>query len=110
METKHTPGPWESVGRAVYTAHENPSREIIWDGHNTRSAGNDEQLANARLIAAAPELLEACQAMIAWDDAENNAKPYSDDNGVSFMGRIGLCRKAFQMARAAIQKATATHD
>ena len=57
----HTPGPWVAMGKAVYTESDNPTREILWGGHNTRSASDEEKKANARLIAAAPELLEQCK-------------------------------------------------
>ena len=56
-----TPGPWVALGKAVYTESDNPTREILWGGHNTRSASDEEKKANARLIAAAPELLEQCK-------------------------------------------------
>ena len=49
------------MGKAVYTESDNPTREILWGGHNTRSASDEEKRANARLIAAAPELLEQCK-------------------------------------------------
>ena len=55
---KHTPGPWVAMGKAVYTESDNPTREILWGGHNTRSASDEEKRANARLIAAAPEMYE----------------------------------------------------
>ena len=45
------------------------------------------------------ELLEACMAMIEWDDREN-------DHAVDFHKRMELCELAFQKARAAIAKAT----
>ena len=51
-----TPGPWTAMCKAVYTESDNPTREILWGGHNTRSASDEEKKANARLIAAAPEL------------------------------------------------------
>lgn len=51
-----TPGPWVAMCKAVYTESDNPTREILWGGHNTRSASEGEKKANARLIAAAPEL------------------------------------------------------
>lgn len=60
----------------------------------------------ARLIAAAPKLLEACLAMIAWDDAEKNAKPFDEDGGAGFYQRIGMCQDAFNAAREAIKEAT----
>ena len=54
-----TPGPWEGVGHGVYTVADNPCREILWHGHNTRSAPDKEREANAHLIAAAPDMLAA---------------------------------------------------
>lgn len=67
----------------------------------------DQGRANAALIAAAnPEaiaallaerdaLRDACAAMIAWDDREQ-------DHSVDFGERMELCRVAFEKARAAL--------
>ena len=57
-ETKHTPGPWKAVGLTVCQVPPG-GREIIFGAHNTRSGDKDERQANAHLIAAAPELLDA---------------------------------------------------
>ena len=46
------------------------------------------------------ELLEACKAMIAWDDREQ-------DHAIDFYARMELCRVAFEKARAAIARAEA---
>jgi hypothetical protein len=64
-ETKHTPGPWECV------EYPNGQIEVIADGdvggvvHRgqifTEPDDIAEERANARLIAAAPKLLEACK-------------------------------------------------
>jgi len=65
-ETKHTPGPW--------TFDCSPSSTIVWSDECGRSreickvtprgeVTGSEGEANARLIAAAPELLEACKAL-----------------------------------------------
>lgn len=72
MNTKHTPGPWR-VGtddRSIFTVRGTTSAGMQ---HIATAAGcaslNDADLrANARLIAAAPELAEACQALIALVD------------------------------------------
>ena len=54
---KNTPGPWEAIGTGVYAE----KLEIIFPAHNTRSADDDEKRANARLMAAAPTLLEVLE-------------------------------------------------
>ena len=91
MEAKHTPGPWLRMGRSIGVG----AGEIatVWELPDGRA------IANARLIAAAPGLLEACRAMIEWDDREQ-------DHAVDFSARTELCRVAFDKARAAIAKAT----
>jgi len=43
--------------------------------------------------------------MIAWDDAETNAKPFTDDSGQAFYRRADLCREAFKALRAALKPA-----
>lgn len=88
MEAKHTPGPWivgtETRDDEICTIHGVP-RQPSEDGkgqgwvyvHYNRViggdwhyAGEDEQMANARLIAAAPELLEACEAVLKATDPQ----------------------------------------
>ena len=54
---EHTPGPWVAVGAGVYSESNDPFLEIIFSAHNTRSASRETAKANARLIAAAPEML-----------------------------------------------------
>lgn len=71
MSSKHTPGPWEvrtidnslgsvdTVGGVVTVAQ---AQEVsVAD----RNLGSPERKANARLIAAAPDLLEALQSLVA---------------------------------------------
>lgn len=65
--SKHTPGPWIARPASVDTGMEGyvfvycPKDYLICGPVNNRPDGLD----NARLIAAAPELLEAAQAMLA---------------------------------------------
>ena len=76
MSTQHTPGPWEQIGSTVFAVDEtgtvNRFSVSVQGGYVCRTKGRptadstseDELLANARLIAAAPNLLEAlCGAM-----------------------------------------------
>ena len=62
--TAHTPGPWHQAGIANRDPHF--MREVrAEDGSSTAWCGRypaEEAWANARLISAAPELLEACLA------------------------------------------------
>jgi hypothetical protein len=56
--------------------------------------------ANARLIAAAPELLEAAKLVLAWYEAED------DHSKTDFYERLEMCRQSETALRAAIAKAT----
>ena len=66
--TKHTPGPWFAVGAWVEVEDDNVAYictchpDDIQQGHLGRS--DAEIMANARLIAAAPELLAAAQTIM----------------------------------------------
>lgn len=63
METKHTPGPWyfhEQGDANNYCLMRNDKRWVIAFQQNGE-IWKEEQLANATLIATAPELLEALQ-------------------------------------------------
>jgi hypothetical protein len=71
METKHTPGPWTAEPYGDNGRWEvNSDGKLPWKAiadircdHMGADAVNEaEAEANAKLIAAAPELLEACQA------------------------------------------------
>ena len=67
--SKHTPGPWHVVGESDPEIH-GPDGE--WITHQVCSGAGDENndgQANARLIAAAPDLLAACKAALVWFDA-----------------------------------------
>ena len=91
MTQKHTPGPWWQKGTVVYigkTVDFLPSGSPNWGGFDLRNCPLPE--ANARLIAAAPDLLEALEAIIAtWDGPKYNH--FMADN--------------IDLARAAIAKA-----
>lgn len=84
MNTQHTPGPWY-----VQKSHK---RNIMYDGEIIATARPDKEAeANARLIAAAPELLENLARII--DRIEESGL---QDNFPS----------AYKRAKAAINAAT----
>ncbi len=75
--SKHTPGPWRAgrpdmrtivdgvPSKWVYGPEREGGNGYIAVASGTASADWDEVMANARLIAAAPDLLEACEAALA---------------------------------------------
>ena len=118
---KGTPGPWEVVnGTDIFTplaarngagtaAHEKDGWHIAdcsmgetqtEDG--TENIPHREQLANARLIAAAPELLEACQTALAF--VAGWAGVYQHDHGLPDLHPRH--KEAIEQVKYAISKAT----
>ena len=91
---KHTPGPWhvERTGR-----HDSAGRMVVSGNFCLSSVSNlhGNADANARLIASAPELLEACKMML-----EDLAEYESPKKGYF---------KSAEAARAVIAKAEGRH-
>ena len=115
MTQSHTPGPWRidyQQDEAPYIVAEqgkawnNPTichlyQDITPDDSVTIGPlleAFDNATANARLIAAAPDLLAACQALMRAETMQTEGKR----DGAT-MGQISL---AIDAARAAIAKAT----
>ena len=95
---KHTPGPWRAVLTYVHSVREDRrTTTSVADCGLTPSRAEEAQ-ANARLIAAAPELLEACKELVAVSE-----------QAPMMVARCGpwLCR-IVRNARAAIAKAEGT--
>jgi hypothetical protein len=74
----HTPGPWRYSGFGLFVKQDCGDRigPII-----ARCAGHDEDAesqANARLIAAAPELLRVAELLVDWLDEEPGAHKLCD--------------------------------
>ena len=63
MSIKHTPGPWVCTATSHY-AHD--YRLEIPGGQMPFVRGEGVEYANAKLIAAAPELLDALLALMKW--------------------------------------------
>lgn len=98
-----TPGPWQSsVPPSSCLTIRNVETEngiiIAKIGHKDSSMGHiAEHVANARLIAAAPELLEACRCALNQLDA---AKPLSGCHVSSLKADIQIIRDAIAKAAA----------
>lgn len=89
---KHTPGPWRESGGIVFDDHvpgKPPLARIQSEGFPPAEAE-----ANSRLIAAAPELLDALKAMVALAESANDAS-----------NEGGLLDERYDAALAAIAKA-----
>lgn len=102
----HTPGPWKYDGSSDPLPHDKCcSAERIAAGGVTIAEvatceddtcpGVSEGWANARLIAAAPELLAACRELLEWTRDEYQSEVNEDALG-----------PVWRAARAAIAKAT----
>lgn len=93
METKHTPGPWTMEDKNFIVADEKVMITEVYDRANYVPRNGyvipDEETAeaNARLISAAPKMLEALQKI---------TQSHPDGNPMHLI----------QIARAAISKAT----
>ena len=111
MTTKHTPGPWK-VGQYLGSLRQFVIHMDVGDNgrgsdvaFTSAAFGNDETIANARLIAAAPDLLEALQ----WYEAKavQMGRAAIDQDSkllLELMKEIAVEYGA--QARAAIAKAT----
>lgn len=85
--TQHTKGPWYIKGTNPPYIYANDAMEIICQCDSIKEMTKDQEMANARLIAAAPELLEALEKALDFEDAD-----YMPNNW-------------FNIARTAIDKA-----
>ena len=108
--SEHTPGPWITDGPAQFAHRDRGSMVYAksGNGHLVATLENDNSpnhRENARLIAAAPDLLEACRVLtdeicgLHGSHSEPLKEESWDDTG-SF--------KAYMLARAAIAKAEGT--
>jgi hypothetical protein len=78
VKAKHTPGPWRITeghrDRIIRAIDSDGDDTVIAEVHWWAMAGAAESIANARLIAAAPELLEACKFAFAAMNSEDGRK------------------------------------
>lgn len=93
----HTPGNWVAVGAWVEHDDDNVAdicscdQETLGQGHHNRDY--DEMCANARLIAAAPDLLYALEDLLAAVAAHDGPKSIDE------LGIIGRAMRAVKKAK-----------
>lgn len=120
MSAKHTPGPW-TVGkrRNLVVTKERERRDIVvadcrWtssDAANSRLPTGEQAMANAELIAAAPDLaavLEPSDPLGVLYQVELAADCLANPDlqiGVECEGLAAALRRFTRAARAALQKA-----
>lgn len=93
MKTKHTKGEWAFDDNEVYSESTDHGAAICTMNTTSAHFTEDEMKANAKLIAAAPELLDALQELITLY--------YTPEDGY-----ISPYKEAWEKANAAIKKAT----
>jgi hypothetical protein len=119
---KHTPGPWvwdgvdESYGSFEAEVLKGANGDLVIrledDYPGYPECGEhlimDMNSEDARLIAAAPELLEALKQL---NSALNFSDPIKYNEKITFSGMfLDACNKAFVVALSAIAKAEGTND
>lgn len=103
---QHTKGPWRFTDDFIGVWDADARRIANLDSDGSPYIGLDETLANAALIAAAPDLLAALEAVI--DDLDSGIQD-AQDNGASETW-IAAAKKRLRAARAAIAKAKGTDN
>jgi len=107
--SKHTPGPWEPRTKHLSIwVRDARKREVASCPWHDRSDANypfkDEALANAALIAAAPDLYEAADEVDVFTSASLNDDRH-DDHVVPVLMTLGTIRR-FRAALAKVSNGT----
>lgn len=103
-DAKHTPGPW----RMEQSAHANPLFWVVADapihGTGVATCGSDSE-GDAHLIAAAPDLLAACETLMGYIDNGTLVRDVERDGQPDFTIRMMHFVRDLGAAQAAIAKA-----
>lgn len=102
--SKHTPGPWRAGINGVVKAGRYNVCPTVTAGGSSKGMMDEREViaANARLIAAAPDLLAALGS--AWQWMDGQAEGQSKGGHATF--DLMMLREQRDIARAAIDKAT----
>lgn len=112
MQTKHTPGPWITSITAAHSKIERQDTTIVPDPDSGRDfiiatceygvygpQVEGEAVANAALIAAAPDLLAACEALIAADTAICDNLGSKSDQAMQRIAALDIAAAAIARAK-----------
>jgi len=100
---KHTPGPWRIISgdgenqRRIISNSQVCTVALVFSDPKKHKRGEPWNHANAHLIAAAPDLLEACESLVAY--IERDFDPGNDDR------LTGAFLLAYEKVKNAIAKA-----
>ena len=108
MSEKHTPGPWfvsvnDDTDETVVRCNEDADYEPIicnceCDAAISVDHDGDEVSANARLIAAAPKLLDACEHFVAYHTAMVKGQINPDETSDAYESALIVIKDAIAEA------------
>jgi hypothetical protein len=109
MSAKHTPGPWKAGtarrssnfgDMAAFVHGPGPAKIAkVWSGDPSDETNGNKAEANARLIAAAPDLLEALKDIVEqWDAAKDPHSKAVALNSPKLWAALGEARAAIAKA------------
>ena len=83
MKSKHTPGPWKAYDEFIYDDNSKTIAEV-----RTYQSGEMPWQANARLMAAAPELLELVNELFWYCDGGDSGFHKTYDEAMKLIEKI----------------------
>lgn len=106
-DMKHTPGPWTAMGAVIWANGDSVSRH---DAVVAQAVLCDEYEVNARLIAAAPDLLAALHTLWKMFEDGRIVRNISNDGKPDWALRMLTFTQELQTVQAAIDRAEAAHE
>ena len=86
---KHTPGPWKAEKYCIWANNHNGS---VYIAGTQTGIDTDQQKANARLIAAAPDLLRALEIIQGWSACQCREKHGDNPNCCVLVAEKAIAR------------------
>ena len=107
MTAGFTRGPWRAIDKMIVVVEETHGYSTCIANAQIGGSNGETMAANAHLIAAAPDLLAACEAEEAAQDARANCPECDGEDDWTHCGPCSLrFGTAIDLRRAAIAKAT----